>query len=98
MPQVFPNWVPSSGKDAGVWGRDEIRNITGTSGSNNSTGGYLSPTGAFVAGSGCYSADARTSSRNVYIKFDASKSVPTGPENVPPHVWQPLMIYLGRPA
>ena len=96
--QFFRNWGQEADKDAGAWGRDEIRNITGTSGSNNSTGGYSSPTGAFVAGSGCYSADARTQSPNVYIEFDASKSVPTGPENVPPHVWQPAILYLGRSA
>ena len=96
--QFFRNWGQGAGKDAGAWGRDEIRNIIGGSSSGNSTGGYLSPTGAFVAGGSCYSADARTQSRNVYIKFDASQSVPTGQENVPPHIWQPLCLYLGRPA
>lgn len=30
--------------------------------------------------------------------FDSSRDTPTGPENVPPHVWQPVILYLGRPA
>ena len=30
--------------------------------------------------------------------MDVSRAVPTGPENVPPHVWQPVAIYLGLPA
>ena len=30
--------------------------------------------------------------------FDSSQGTPTGPENVPPHVWQPAILYLGRAA
>ena len=30
--------------------------------------------------------------------FDSSRDTPTGPENVPPHVWQPVILYLGRAA
>ena len=30
-------------------------------------------------------------------KFAFSNAVPTGPMNVPPHIWQPIIIYLGRP-
>ena len=30
--------------------------------------------------------------------LDTSLVVPTGPENVPPHVWQPVAIYLGLQA
>ena len=30
--------------------------------------------------------------------LDSSRNTPTGPENVPPHVWQPAILYLGRPA
>ncbi len=32
---------------------------------------------------------------NFYM--DISCVVPTGPVNVPPHIWQPIIIYLGRP-
>ena len=27
--------------------------------------------------------------------FDSSRVVPTGPVTVPPHVWQPIILYLG---
>lgn len=30
------------------------------------------------------------------LAFDASRVVPTGPENVPVHVLQPVIIYLGN--
>ena len=30
--------------------------------------------------------------------FDSSRVVPTGPVTVPPHVWQPIILYLGLPA
>ena len=30
--------------------------------------------------------------------FDSSRDTPTGPENVPPHVWQPVILYLGWAA
>lgn len=30
--------------------------------------------------------------------FDSSRIVPTGPVTVPPHIWQPLIIYLGLNA
>lgn len=29
--------------------------------------------------------------------FNASLNVPTGSQNVPQHIWQPVIIYLGRP-
>ena len=31
------------------------------------------------------------------IGFSASNFVSTGPQNVPPHIWQPIILYLGRP-
>lgn len=51
--------------------------------SYHSTGQRTLPPGEYNAG---------------FVYLDASRVVPTGPQNVPPHVWQPLMIYLGRPA
>lgn len=84
-------------REAGSWGRDEIRNIVGSiapwSAENNASG-------AFSVG------DTRTSrpngtgtpgSINTLYNFDASLVVPTGPMNVPPHIWQPIILYLGRP-
>jgi hypothetical protein len=35
---------------------------------------------------------------NADIMFDASRSVPTGQQNVPQHVMQPCILYLGRSA
>ena len=29
--------------------------------------------------------------------MDISRVVSTGPQNTPQHVWQPVIIYLGRP-
>ena len=95
--QFFRAWVLGSEREAGAWGRDEIRNIVGSiapwSAENNASG-------AFSVG------DTRTSrpngtgtpgSINTLYNFDASLVVPTGPMNVPPHIWQPIILYLGRP-
>ena len=95
--QFFRNWALGTGGEAGSWGRDEIRNIVGSiapwSAENNASG-------AFSVG------DTRTSrpngtgtpgSINTLYNFDASLVVPTGPMNVPPHIWQPIILYLGRP-
>ena len=29
--------------------------------------------------------------------MDVSRSVSTGPQNVPQHIWQPIILYLGLP-
>ena len=100
----FRNWVLGQSADAGAWGRDEIRNAEGhfvvlpMSGS----------TGYNFYGDGLWKTDTSkttvvASSGNVppgnYLlpKFAFSNAVPTGPMNVPPHIWQPIIIYLGRP-
>ena len=94
MPAVFPNWTPGIDEGAGQWHRDEIRNITGTVDTGT---GIFGATGAFsVVESGKEYTSA--GSYNSDFKFDASFVVPTGPQNVPPHVWQPAILYLGRPA
>lgn len=95
--QFFRNWGPGADSQAGGWGRDEIRNITGNigfthAGSRNGTGA-LKPSG----GSQVFDHwDGSYLSSNTSLGFDASLSIPTGPQNVPQHVWQPLVIYLGR--
>ena len=84
---------------AGAWGRDEIRNVTGSlqrlgSGHNMviTTAGALKASRVasqyFAAGENGNASD---------VTLDASRVVPTGPQNVPQHVWQPLILYLGRP-
>ena len=92
--QFFRNWAPGIDEGAGQWHRDEIRNITGTVDTGT---GIFGATGAFsVVESGKEQTSA--GSYNSDFKFDASFVVPTGPQNVPPHVWQPVILYLGRPA
>ena len=97
--QFFRNWAQGADSQAGGWGRDEIRNITGDigfthAGSRNGTGA-LKPSGGtqvFSHWDGSYLGS------NTSLGFDASLSVPTGPQNVPQHIWQPAVLYLGRPA
>lgn len=92
--QFFRNWGPGGDEGAGQWHRDEIRNITGTVDTGT---GIFDATGAFsVVESGKEHTSA--GSYNSDFKFDASFVVPTGPQNVPQHVWQPAILYLGRPA
>lgn len=92
--QFFRNWAPGGDEGAGQWHRDEIRNITGTVDTGT---GLFGATGAFSI---VTSAKENTAagSYNSDFKFDASFVVPTGPQNVPQHVWQPAILYLGRPA
>ena len=95
--QFFRNWGLESGKEAGGWGRDEIRNITGTFGIDYA--GIKGVGGAFsYTGSQSSTTNNNGSNRNDSVRFSAASVVPTGQENVPPHVWQPLVIYLGRSA
>lgn len=92
--RFFRNWAPGGDEGAGQWHRDEIRNITGTVDTGT---GIFDATGAFsVVESGKEHTSA--GSYNSDFKFDASFVVPTGPQNVPQHVWQPAILYLGRPA
>ena len=95
--QFFRNWAPGADSQAGVWGRDEIRNITGNiglthAGSRNGTGALKPSDGTQVFSHW----DGSYLGSNTSLGFDASLSIPTGPQNVPQHVWQPLVIYLGR--
>ena len=95
--QSFRNWALASGKNAGTWGRDEIRDITGTFGIDYS--GIKAISGAFsYTGAQSSTNNNNGSTRKDTVRFSAASVVPTGQENVPPHVWQPLVIYLGRPA
>ena len=97
--QFFRNWGPGADSQAGVWGRDEIRNITGNiglthAGSRNGTGALKPSDGTQVFSHW----DGSYLGSNTSLGFDASLSIPTGPQNVPQHVWQPVVLYLGRPA
>lgn len=83
-------------KDAGTWGRDEARNIVGQIGIVAHGGGN----GAFYGTH--YTASRIAASTGGFESYtsvmDISRVVPTGPQNVPLHVWQPLIISLGRSA
>ena len=102
--QFFRNWVLGQSADAGAWGRDEIRNITGAIGKeirdDTTNLGVFSKskassiTGMTLVTSGSGTAAALSHSVST---FATSTMVPTGPQNVPQHVWQPIIIYLGRP-
>lgn len=98
--QFFRNWGPGE-QVAGQWHRDETRNITGEFKAANLMTGYpanIQATGAFEAIGGYGAQSGETGGNSYGILFDASKVVPTGAEVVPKHIWQPLIIYLGKPA
>ena len=100
----FRAWVLGTGREAGSWGRDEIRNAEGHFAVLPMPGSA----GYNFYGDGLWKTDTSkttvvASSGSVppgnYLlpKFAFSNAVPTGPMNVPPHIWQPIIIYLGRP-
>ena len=83
--RFFRNWGPESSKEAGGWGRDEIRNITGTFGIDYS--GIKVISGAFsYTGAQSSTNNNSGSTRKDTVRFSAASVVPTGQENVPPHV------------
>ena len=96
-PRPFRNWARSGDGSAGAWGRDEIRNITGSINIMRlAVGGAVGPFSLIndrIVAVGVGGVTASISD----IGFSASNVVSTGPQNVPPHIWQPIIIYLGRP-
>ena len=99
----FRAWALGAAEGAGAWHRDEIRNVEGHFGVFPSGGGAW-----FLYGDGAWRPDPNLkisvaygtgfpTGNNPSPKFMLSNAVPTGPMNVPPHIWQPIIIYLGRP-
>ena len=89
--------MPGTG-DAGAFGRDEIRNIIGHQYgliTSNVSGTFSVP---ISSGRAYPNAGSLSSWIEGKAIFDASNIVPTGPENVPPHVWSPVAVYLGTHA
>ena len=98
----FRNWAPGSGKVSGAWSTDSGRNLTGQV-------DYLLGTTSGGITSGCFS---RTTQRppvavaegqnhhQIVLNFDAATvwGEHAGAEFVPPHVWQPAILYLGLAA
>ncbi|EGW52084.1 hypothetical protein HMPREF1022_00867 [Desulfovibrio sp. 6_1_46AFAA] len=103
--QFFRNWVLGADGTAGAWGRDEIRDAEGHFAVLPAPGS----TGYGFYGDGLWgkdpsrktvvaSVDSVVSGNYLLPKFAFSNAVPTGPKNVPEHIWQPIILYLGRPA
>ena len=91
----FRAWALGADRSAGAWGRDEIRNIYGQVGEivhAESSNGAFKYIGQLV---GRTYVDGVWKSGIIYM--EASQLVPTGPMNVPPHNWQPVILYLGSP-
>lgn len=101
----FRNWVLGADGTAGAWGRDEIRDAEG----HFAVLPVPGSTGYGFYGDGLWgkdpsrktvvaSVDSVVSGNYLLPKFAFSNAVPTGPKNVPEHIWQPIILYLGRPA
>lgn len=104
--QFFRNWGPGGDNPAGGWASDAMRALTGMASFARGEGGgsiIMDATeGVFRVDRNGPSIQAYTGSGNKFplsrLFFDSSQGTPTGPENVPSHVWQPAILYLGRPA
>ena len=93
----FRNWVLGADGMAGAWGRDEIRNVTGSF--SAILCGETTVSGALnqVLGGGYTTASGSGGTKFRTLILDAAQVVPTGPQNVPPHIWHPVILYLGQP-
>ena len=95
-PAPFRAWGVGGSGEVGGWQPDAMRNITGRAG--------ITASDEFTRGEGTfygidYAHGAISSEQTSHlIMFDSSRVVPTGPQNVPQHVWEPVLIYLGNPA
>ena len=104
--QFFRNWGLGGDNPAGGWASDAMRALTGmASFARGSGGGSIlmdDAEGVFHVDRNGISIQAYTGSSTNFplsrLFFDSSRNTPTGPENVPPHVWQPAILYLGRAA
>ena len=93
LPPAFPSLDVWDGPGGRELHRDEIRNIIGegTVAILDGWSGVLrrNPGGSIDLSQGGYHGFGTFS-------LDSSRVVPTGPENVPVHVLQPVIIYLGN--
>ncbi len=100
--QFFRAWTGGGEHAAGSWATDQLRAIAGVGAEGladtaaNLTGAFFSNYAVKVGGFvGVTETSAVYACANA---FDSSRVVPTGPVTVPPHVWQPIILYLGLPA
>ena len=97
--QFFRGWTGTG--EAGAWQSDAVREVYGTMNGRNSWI-YVNGTGplATTGSVSYYLAQLAEGGAGAFASFDfrLSRSVPTGPVTVPPHVWQPVILYLGNPS
>ena len=95
--QFFRNWGQGEGNGAGTHVLDTMRVITGqiytygNSGSNSGALAFNQSTTAIQGGSTSYGGTLQLNSSNLGERY-------SGGETAPQHIWQPLCLYLGRPA
>lgn len=99
--QFFRNWAQGADAAAGIANTDTGRNITGSVNFNNLGVPYLYEA-FFPLGGDNNGGEPSVSSKGwaSNFSFDASRvwKEHTGQEFAPIHVWQPVILYLGRPA
>ena len=99
--QFFRAWVQGGSVQAGAWQEDTVREVYGSMSGRNSWI-YVEGKGALATtGSTDYFlAQISPGGNGVFSGFDfrLSRSIPTGPITAPPHVWQPVILYLGEKA
>lgn len=99
--QFFRNWAQGADAAAGIANTDTGRNITGSVNFNNLGVPYLYEA-FFPLGGDNNGGDPSVSPKGwaSNFSFDASRvwKEHTGQEFAPIHVWQPVILYLGRPA
>ena len=100
-PARFRAWVQGGSVQAGAWQEDTVREVYGSMSGRNSWI-YVEGKGALATtGSTDYFlAQISPGGNGVFSGFDfrLSRSIPTGPITAPPHVWQPVILYLGEKA
>ena len=97
----FRAWVQGGSVQAGAWQEDTVREVYGSMSGRNSWI-YVEGKGALATtGSTDYFlAQISPGGNGVFSGFDfrLSRSIPTGPITALPHVWQPVILYLGEKA
>ena len=100
--QFFRNWGPGDETAPGAWASDKGRNITGQV-------AYLIGTTSGSIPSGCFTGTTQSppvevaeggTHHEITLNFDAATvwGEHAGNEFAPVHVWQPAILYLGRPT
>lgn len=100
--QFFRGWRQGTEDNAGGWQNDTVREIWAKlcdfyGGINMSTDGAL-PAASVLSMTGYAPREDLVMRRTGVGYFRASNIVPTGPVTAPPHIWQPVIMYLGLPA